>query len=168
LDPGDVDLARREGGELGGGLVHDRHDEALERWRAPERGRECRVGREHPAAIRLVRDEAKRPVSHWVLVPRRTTQLGAGHRVEQMGREDGQISQHVGDRALHSAEAHNDCRVVRVIHKRDVGEVVQPRVPGRQVPRRRERPRHIARRRRRAIVPAHAGLEPKHEGLPVR
>src|SRR5438445_305432 len=57
--------------------------------------------------------------------------------------------------------------IVRVIHERHVREVVQARVPGRRVSRRRQGPRDVAGRRGHAVSPAHAGLQSERETLPI-
>src|SRR3989441_2898624 len=55
----------------------------------------------------------------------------------------------------------------RVIHERHVREIVQARVPGRRVSRRRQGPRDVAGRRGHAVSPAHAGLQSERETLPI-
>src|SRR6266581_852779 len=57
--------------------------------------------------------------------------------------------------------------IVRVIHERHVREIVQARIPGRGVSRRRQGPRDVAGRRGHAVAPAHAGLQSEGETLPV-
>src|SRR5216683_55802 len=167
LDAREVDFARRERGELGGRLVHHDDEEALERRRSAQGGREVRVGGEHPASARLVRHEAKRPVADGMLVPRRPPQLRTGNRVEQAGGQDGQIGEDVRYCILGMGKTNHYRRIVRVIHERHVREIVQPRVPGRRVSRRRERPRDIAGRGRHTVAPAHARLQSEGETLSV-
>ena len=98
VDPGEIDLSGDERGQFGGGLIHDDDDEAVERRRPAQLGREVRIGREHPAAIRLVRHETERPVAHRAAVPLGLAQPGMGDRVQQVGRQDREIGEHVGKR----------------------------------------------------------------------
>src|SRR5438128_1625460 len=163
LDAGEVDLARGERGELGRRLVHDHHDKPLERRRSPQGSREVRVGGEHPAAARLVRHEAERPVADGVLVPGGAPQLRAGNRVEQAGGEDGEVGEHVRHDGLRMIEPHHHRRIVRIVHERHVGEVVHARVPRRRVAGGGERPGDVARGRRNAVVPTHAGPQPERD-----
>ena len=167
LDAGEIELARGERGELGGRLVHHDHDEAIEpRWPA-KRGREPRIGGEHPAPMGLVRHEPERPVPHRVLVPRRPPQLRVRHRVEQVGRQHGQVGEHVGKRGLGATEAQDYGRIVGIVHEGECREIVEARVSGRGIARRVDGPRHVPGRSRHPVVPAHPGREPERQRLPV-
>src|SRR6266849_5311474 len=167
LDAREIDFARRERGELGSRLVHHDDEEALERRRSAQGGREIRVGGEHPAPARLVRHEAKRSVADGMLVPGCPPQLRTGNRVEQAGGQDGQIGEEVRYGILGMGKTNHYRRIVGVIHERHVREIVQPRVPGCRVSRRRERPRDIAGRGGHTVAPAHARLQSEGEALAV-
>ena len=111
--------------------------------------------------------EAERAVADRLLIPRGAAQLRAGNRVEHVGRKNRQVGEHVGEAGLRMRESHDHGRVVGIVDERHVGEVGRPRVPGRRVTRRGQRPHHVARRGRGAVVPAHARLQPEHETLAV-
>ena len=89
LNPGEVQLASGERRQLGGRLVHDDNDQALEPRGAAERGGKVRAGGKDPAPVGLVRHEPERPVPHGGLVPRRLSQASARNGVEQVCREYG-------------------------------------------------------------------------------
>ena len=167
LDAREVDLSRRERGELRGRLVHHDHDEAVEPWGAAERRREGGIGGEHPAAMGLVRHEPERAVSHRSLVPRRSPQLTVRDGVEQVGRQHGQVREHVGERALRATESQDHGRIVGIVHEGERGEVVEPRVSRRRIARRVDGPRHVAGRRGHPVMPAHPGREPERQRLLV-
>src|SRR5207253_2957267 len=102
-----------------------------------------------------------------VLVPGGAPQLRAGNRVEQAGGEDGEVGEHIRYRVLGMGEPNHYRGIVRVIHERHVREIVQARIRGRCVSRRRQGPRDVAGRRGHAVAPAHAGLQSEGETLPV-
>ena len=57
LNAGEIELAGCQRGQLGGGLVHDDHDEPIEPGRASECRGKVGVGLEDPASVMLVRHE---------------------------------------------------------------------------------------------------------------
>ena len=136
--------------------------------RPAQRAGERRVGREDPAAVGLVRHEAERTVADRRLVPGRPAEPVARHGVQQVSRENGEIGKDVGEARRRRGEAQDHGGVVRSVDSLERGELGRPGVADRRVTRRVEGPAHVARGRRDAVVPGHAGLQMKRQRPPVR
>src|SRR5439155_1625148 len=77
--------------------------------------------------------------------------------------EEGEVGENVRHDGLRMIEPHHHRRIVRIVHERHVGEVVHARVPRRRVAGGGERPGDVARGRRNAVVPTHAGPQPERD-----
>ena len=81
--------------------------------------------------------------------------------------QDGEIGEDVRNGRLAVREAHDDRRIVGVVHERHVGEIAQPRVAGGGIAGGGECPGNVARRGGHSIVPPHARLQAEHQRLPI-
>src|SRR5438132_14285534 len=96
-DSGKVELSRNERCQFDHRLIDDDDDEAIDVRRAAQWEWELGILGEHPAAVGLVSDKAKRAVADRSRVPGRRSQLRVGNAVQQVGRQDRKIGEHVGN-----------------------------------------------------------------------
>ena len=92
-DPGKIELAGHERGQLDHRLIHDGDDEPLDVRRPAHIGWKIDVPVEHPAAVRLVCDETEWSITHRVDVPRSLAQAVVRHAVEQVRRQNREIGE---------------------------------------------------------------------------
>src|SRR3954452_15655456 len=110
LDAGKVELARGQGRQLGGRLIHHHHDEAIEPGRSTQGSRKAAVRAENPSPVRVMGNEPEWPIANRRAVPACLPQVGRLHSQKQMGRENGEISKQIGETALGLSKTYDYAR----------------------------------------------------------
>ena len=169
IDPGEVQLARGQRRQLGGGLVHDDDHEAIEAGRPAQLLGECAVGREDPPPVGLMRDETERAVAHRPAVPGRLPKPGEWNGIQQMTRnEDARSVSTSGIPGSGRARRSTSGRVIRRLRFDEAGQIAAPRIPGFRRAGRGQRPGRVLCGRPDAVVPGKAGEDREGEDGAVR
>ena len=90
-----VELSRDQRRQLDHRLIDNDDDESIDVRRAAQRGWEVGILREHPTAVCLVGNEAKRAIADRARVPGGRPELRVGNVVQQVSRQDREIGEDV-------------------------------------------------------------------------